>query len=175
MTVIRSTTTPFPPAHPPHALLRSCAFHAFLSPIRSINSTGMQYTGSIGLRPGWPRRVKPDTDKANTTSQSAVSSKAEGVQNIFRAGRLTGNTKERMEHVRHVSRPICDPSPVWILGRQDERLEFRAVDPMELVEDREARQVPERVAYLSDGKNGAKRAGRIRARVSEHEPTKPDG
>ena len=53
-----------------------------------------------------------------------------------------------VKDVDHVSRPIRDPTRLWILRRQDEPDELVAVDPMDPVQDRQRRQHPKRIADL---------------------------
>ena len=62
-----------------------------------------------------------------------------------------------MEDIRYVPWPVCDASSVWILGREDELLELATVDPVELVEDGQAREIPERVAHLQSEKGAITR------------------
>lgn len=74
-----------------------------------------------------------------------------------------------VKDVDHVSRPIRDPTRLWILRRQDEPDELVAVDPMDPVQDRQRRQHPKRIADLGLRKwrrQRGQRTGCSRRRVS---------
>ena len=53
-----------------------------------------------------------------------------------------------MKDVYHVARPISDTARLWILSRQNELNELFTVDPADLVQDRQRRQHPKRIADL---------------------------
>lgn len=53
-----------------------------------------------------------------------------------------------MEDVHHVTRPISDAARLWILGRENKTNEFLTVDPADLIQDRQRRQYPKRIADL---------------------------
>ena len=53
-----------------------------------------------------------------------------------------------MKDVYHVARSISNAARLWILSRENEPDKFLTVDPADLVQDRQRRQHPKRIADL---------------------------